>query len=190
MAFSLYKYDNFRFYFPKGFFYQEITDAYSLYFKNKGIPHGDLVDYVNHTIKSINFPGLSDPGTREQTSIKGQKRAFTSGVHHSERLTKKSLDITFSMEEGLLNWMILFQQLSMYTSGEKEETFLPDVYFEVYDADGVTLFHATFHQVRLNSISDVNFDQGNDAISNSTFSVQIAYNNMQIKNMLLETFTK
>ena len=188
MAYSLYKYNNFRFYFPVGFFYDEIIEAYSKYFKTKNIPFAKLTEYVNHTIKSINFPGLSDSGSPEQTSIR-QKRGFTSAVHHSERLTKKTLDITFSMEEGLLNWMILFQQLSMYTKGEKE-TFLPDCYFEVYDSDGVVLFHASFSQIRLLSISDINFDQSNDAISGNTFTVQIAFNNMVIKNMLLETFTK
>jgi hypothetical protein len=60
---------------PSDFLPQEIINTYSPILEKNWIQYENVIDYLNSTIKSVNYPGLSIQ-TPEQTLIRGKKRAY------------------------------------------------------------------------------------------------------------------
>ena len=73
------KSNSFYFNFPRGFFSERVTDKYEDYIKKQPIPFNDVAQYVNSTIQSVGFPGLSIDSV-EQVRNLGKKIAYKSAT--------------------------------------------------------------------------------------------------------------
>jgi len=92
---------------PNDFLPLEIIATYKPILEKNWIQYDNVIDYLNSTIKSVDFPGLQVT-TPEQTLIRGKKRAYKPATNVQDILTIREFTVTFRSVDADLNYWILY----------------------------------------------------------------------------------
>jgi hypothetical protein len=92
---------------PSDFIPQEIINTYTPILQKNWIQYENVVDYLNSTIKSINYPGLTVE-TPEQKLIRGKVRAYKPAKNVQDILSSHEIQVTFRSVDSDLNYWICY----------------------------------------------------------------------------------
>src|SRR5574343_1051267 len=147
------KYSNFVIEFPEGFIYPVIEQRYKPFFDRNDVPFDNCLEYLNHTIQSVSWPGKSVE-TVQQT-IGHDRRVFKPGAD-SKFYNVRQIDVSFAVMDGYLNYFImtdLFEEYHALGCKSQGRTFLPDILFHILDSDGNVTTTLQFKQIVFSQIS-------------------------------------
>ena len=97
---------SFIFSLPSDFLPQETINTYAPILEKNWIQYENVIDYLNSTIKTVNFPGLSIT-TPEQSLLHGKKRAYKPATNVNDIVSTREFQVTFrSVDSDLNYWMI------------------------------------------------------------------------------------
>jgi len=77
------------------------------------VQYENVIDYLNSTIKSVNFPGISFDMPK-QILMRGKERQFKPSKNVQDITTTHELTITFRSVDSDLNYWLMFDLISKH----------------------------------------------------------------------------
>jgi len=172
------KNNNFIVTFNQGFFYKDIVQRYETYLKRLPIPYQNLHDYMTASIQSCTFPALSAEPVEQ---IYGQQNYTSKGGLRLERYLDRTINITFKLYEGYINYWVMFDMFREFYALEQTNRFLPDITLTFLDQTGFEFFAVEFHQILMLSISELELNYSSNSAEFKTFNMSFNYNFVKFK---------
>ena len=88
---------------PSDFLPNEIIQTYTPILEKNWIQYENVIDYLNSTIKSVNFPGLSFDMPK-QMMVRGKELKYKPSKNVQDIITTRELTVTFRSVDSDLNY--------------------------------------------------------------------------------------
>ena len=172
------KSNSFYFNFPKGFFSERVIAKYSKYIERQPIPFDSVQSYVNSTIQSIGFPGMSIDSV-EQVRPLGKKISYKSSTPVQE-LFNKDFNISFKMADGFVNYFIMLDTVLDFINFGNPQNFIQNLPVRIMDNEGNIVTSVTFQEVLFTSFSELELNYTNNNPSYTSFTLGFKCNYLDI----------
>lgn len=151
-------------------------------FVDMDFPFESPVDFINSTNTTVSLPDLTDPGTAEQIWQQGRKKTYKGGVMPKERITEKTINLSFELKNDFMNWIILYLQFMAFLdhSASKDRVFLPNVFAHIYDERDNVIVEMVYSQITFRKIDRLEFNRQQQGIMPRSFNVILAFNDFDI----------
>jgi hypothetical protein len=167
---------------PSDFLPQEIINTYSPILEKNWIQYENVIDYLNSTIKSVNFPGLSIT-TPEQTLIRGKKRSYKPATNVNDIVSSREFQVTIRSVDSDLNYWIMFDIF------QKHYLDVTNLYIKPFTITAVdihrdAIYVIKFFEIIAISLSDVIFDYSQQKVNAKEFTMTFKFNFVDIEFLL------
>lgn len=167
---------------PSDFLKQEIINTYTPILEKNWVQYENVIDYLNSTIKSINFPGLSFEGPK-QIYPRGKERFYKPAKNVQDIITTRDLTVTFRSVDSDLNYWLMFDILTKHYL-DVEELYINPFTLTCVDIHRDAVYKINFRQIILKSLSDKTFDYSAQKVSAQTFTMNFSFNFYDIEFLL------
>lgn len=151
--------------------YDGILDMYQM-------PYETIIDFLNSTIKSVSFPGMSiDPVN--QIIMRGKYIGYKSSKPVQDLVTTREINVVFSTVTGNLNYFLLLDIFQKQYLSDK--LYVEPITVSSLDPNRNSLFTITYNQVILTSITDTLFDYSVQKVAPNEFTLTFAFNFIDIQ---------
>ena len=178
------RYNQFKFLFPKGFLYPRIETKYQQYLKDLPTPYADVRSFLNSTVQTVSFPGVSGITPVEQIQA-GRKIKYRQGYKFSQ-VVNRDFTVTFRTVDAYLNYWLMYEQLISYTNFLQEEPedpdkeFFPDFEIMYLTSNGNLTVLQTLKQILFMGISDLTPTYTDISNSTKTFTCNFSFNYFEL----------
>lgn len=172
----------FAFNLPQSFLPAEIIETYSPILEKNWIQYNNVIDYLNSTIKSINFPGMSID-LPNRIEMRGKKRHLKPATNIQDITTTHELTVTFRSVDSDLNYMLLCDIFAKHYL-DVENAFLHPLTVSCLDIHRDVIYVINFWEVIMKSISDNTFNYSFQKVTAKEFTITFHYNFYQIEFLL------
>lgn len=178
------RYNQFKFLFPKGFIYKDIEETYEKYLKDLPTPYTNVLSFLNSTVQSISFPGVSSIQTVDQVQA-GRIVSYRQGFRFAQ-VVNKEFTVTFRLVDAYLNYWLMYEQLVRYTNFAVEQNdsdmeFLPDLSILYLTSSGNLTVLQKLIQVIYVGIGDLTPNYTEISNSTKTFTCSFKYNYFELQ---------
>lgn len=167
------KNNNFRFEFPKEFFFDSVVEKYTPYIKKMPLIYDNVKDYINSTIQSVTFPSMQGP-TVEQTLA--EDPVIWRGHGNMERWMSRDLSVQLKLSEGYLNYWIMFEQLRAFYDYSQPDYLMGDFTLQFMDNNGYEVMAFSFGKIVYTGISELELSFSSNMPAFTTFTCTFKYN--------------
>lgn len=188
------RYDLYKFSLPKDFIPKEIEEKYhALLAKNAGVLTTPI-DYLNESIQSINFPGISDivvtqvqhssndiKRTLGKINVEPKREQIYSTTANPLDKIDQSFKVTFRMNQGLYNYFMLYETTFHQICKPQEHKHQPVFFIELLDEDGVVTSRIIFKNVLIDGIEGLEFSFNKVERDSVTFDVTFKFSNIDFE---------
>ena len=147
---------SFIFNLPSDFLPPDVVNDYDGYIEMYQMPYSNIIDFLNSTIKSISFPGVSITANK-QTINRGKVIFYKPATPVQDIVTTHEVNVVFRSVQGNLNYMILLDIFEKHYL-DTQHLFVQPLTKTTLDPWRNGLFVLKYYQVVLLSISDTTFD--------------------------------
>lgn len=167
---------------PSTFLPNEIIDSYQPILEKNWIQYENVIDYLNSTIKSVNFPGISfDMPT--QIRMRGKERNFKPSKNVQDITTTRELQVTFRSVDADLNYWLMFDIINKHYL-DVENAFLDPFTITCVDIHRDAIYVIKFFEIILRSLSDNNFNYSQQKVNTKEFTLTFNFNFYDIEFLL------
>lgn len=166
---------------PKGFIYENIEEKYDRFLSRLPKYYETVLDYLNLSAQSISFTGVTSENVEQL--FNRRKQQWKGGFDFDYQIPRE-FSITFKLNEGFINYWILYEHFRQYLAFKQENKFLKDIRVAFLDRDGYELISFEFLQITMTSISEVTLDFSSNTPNSSTFSCDFTFNDFNIKHRI------
>jgi hypothetical protein len=188
------RYDLFKFSLPKDFLPKAVEEKYhGLLAKNAGVL-ATPIDYLNESIQSINFPGISDiivaqiqhssndiKRTLGKLNVEPKREQIYSSTANPLDKIEQSFKVTFRMNQGLYNYFMLYETIFHQICKPQEYKHQPVFFIELMDEDGVVTSRILFKNVLIDGIDGLEFSFNKVERDTGTFDVTFKFSNIDFE---------
>ena len=153
--------NSFYFNFPKGFFPGSVESKWLGYLKKQPTPYDTLTSFMNSTIQSVGFPGMSIDIV-SQTKNLGKQINYQSATPVQD-LFSRDFDVTFRIGEGFVNYFIMLETVLDKLSFQNDSLFIPILPLRILDNEGNIVTSVIFKEVTITSVSQLNLNYTQNA---------------------------
>lgn len=172
----------FLFNLPSSFLPNEIIESYQPLLEKNWIQYENVIDYLNSTILSVNFPGISfDMPT--QIRMRGKKRNFKPSTNPQDIVTTRELQVTFRSVDSYLNYWLMFDIINKHYI-DVENSFVTPFTITSLDAGRDAVYVIKFFEIILRSLSDVNLSYSQQSVTAKEFTLTFNFNFYDIEFLL------
>lgn len=195
--------DLFCFKFPKDFLPKEINDKYTnlLNKKDKSVIR-NAIDYLNESIQSVSFPGLSDLLVEQtqhskhpenhniQTGLKGARVNVEPKRNNNTYSPANILSqingeftVTLRKNQGLYNYFMIYESIFHKVLKEYANVTKPDDFFEIdiLEETGEIFAKVKLFQPRIDGIDGLEFSFNKLERQTETFDIKFKFNNIDFE---------
>lgn len=164
---------------PQDFIPQEVINSYKIILEKNWIQYENILDYLNSTIKSVDFPGISFQ-TPEQTLIRGKKRNYKPATNVQDILSTRELTVTFRSVDADMNYWIL---LDIVTKNylNVETTHENPIMIKALDIHRDEIYKIKFFEIISTTLSNNVFDYSQQKIYAKEFALTMKFNFIDIE---------
>lgn len=171
---------------PQSFLPNEVIETYKPILEKNWIQYENVIDYLNSTIKTVNFPGISFNLPR-QILMRGKVRDFKPSTNVQDIITNRELTVTFRSVDSDLNYWILFDILNKHYL-DVENQFLDPFTITVLDVHRDAIYIIKFYEIILKTISENNFNYSSQKINSSKdFTMNFNFNFYDVEFVLSQS---
>lgn len=167
---------------PQDFLPTEILDTYTPILEKNWIQYENVIDYLNSTIKSVNFPGISFDMPK-QITMRGKERQFKPAKNIQDIITTRELQVTFRSVDSDLNYWLMFDIISKHYL-DVENSFLNPFTITCVDIHRDAIYIIKFYEIILKSLSDNDFNYSQQKVSAKEFTMTFNFNFYDIEFLL------
>lgn len=157
----------------------EIIDTYTPLLEKNHIQYSNVLDYLNSTIKSVNFPGLSITSP-EQTLLRGKVRTYKPATNVQDIFTNHELQITFRSVDSDLNYSILLD-IFIKNYLDVDNMYIKPFMLSVLDIHRDEIYRMKFTEIIAMNLSDNTFDYSSQKVNAKVFTMTFSFNFMDIE---------
>lgn len=171
---------------PQSFLPAEVVETYKPILEKNWIQYENVIDYLNSTIKSVNFPGITFEMPK-QIMMRGKERSFKSARNVQDIVTQRELQVTFRSVDSYLNYWILFDIINKHYL-DVENQFLDPFTITTLDIHRDAIYVINFYEIILRTLSETNFNYSSQKINSaSDFTMSFNFNFYDIEFLLNES---
>ena len=169
---------------PSDFIPPTLSDSYQKILEKNWIQYENVVDYLNSTIKSINFPGLSFEMPK-QILPRGKERQFKPAKNVQDLTTTKDLTVTFRSVDSDLNYWIIFDIMTKHYL-DNDNQFVNPFTLTCVDIHRDAIYNIRFYEIIIKSLQEINFNYTQQKVAPKDFTMQFHFNFFDIEFLLDE----
>lgn len=167
---------------PANFIPSELIQVYQPILEKNWIQYENIVDYLNSTIKSVNFPGMSFE-MPQQILVRGKQRNFKPSKNIQDIITTRELTVTFRSVDSDLNYWLMFDILSKHYL-DVEDQFLTPFTITCVDIHRDAIYVIKFYEIILKGISENTFNYSQQKVNTKEFTLSFNFNFYEIEFIL------
>jgi hypothetical protein len=158
--------------------YDGIIDLYQM-------PYENILDFLNSTIKSITFPGLSLE-TNQQTINRGKKIFYKPATPVQDLVTTHEVNVVFRSVQGNLNYMILLDIFQKHYL-DTEHLYVQPLSMVTLDPFRNGVFVIRYYQLVLKSLTETLFDYSIQKVNAQEFTLTFTFNFYELDSLFRKT---
>ena len=159
---------------PSDFLRTETIATYQPILEKNWVQYENIIDYINSTIKSVNFPGISFD-LPKQILMRGKERQFKPAKNVQDITTTHELTVTFRSVDSDLNYWLLFDILTKHYL-DLENSFVNPFTVTCVDIHRDAIYVINFFEIILKSLSDNTFNYSQQKVSSKEFTLNFHFN--------------
>jgi hypothetical protein len=167
---------------PGDFLPTEILETYTPILEKNWIQYENIIDYINSTIKSVNFPGLNFDMPK-QIMMRGKERQFKPSKNNQDIITTRDLTITFRSVDSDLNYWLLFDIINKHYL-DTEYQFVHPFTITCVDIHRDAIYVIRFYEIILKAMSEQDFNYSMQKTAAQDFTVTFHFNFYDIQFLL------
>jgi hypothetical protein len=169
----------FIFQLPSDFIPQEIIRTYQPILEKNWVQYDNVLDYLNSTIKSVDFPGISFK-VEEQIMIRGKKRNYKPSINVQDIVTTRELSIVFRSVDSDLNYMLLYDIISKHYL-DVENLHVNPFTIQTLDIHRDVIYTVKFFEMIVKSITNKMFDYSQQKLQEREFTMVVNFNFIDVE---------
>ena len=159
---------------PYDFIKPELVFSYKPILEKNWVQYENIIDYINSTIKSVNFPGISFD-LPKQILMRGKERQFKPAKNVQDITTTHELTVTFRSVDSDLNYWLLFDILTKHYL-DLENSFVKPFKITCVDIHRDAIYVINFYEIILKSLSDNTFNYSQQKVTSKEFTLNFHFN--------------
>lgn len=167
---------------PQSFLPAEVIETYTPILEKNWIQYENVIDYINSTIKSVNFPGISFEMPM-QIRMRGKQRNFKPATNPQDIVTTRQLNVTFRSVDSDLNYWLLFDILNKHYL-DTENQWLDPFTITAVDIHRDAIYVIKFYEIIINSLSENMFNYSSQKVTSKEFTMTFNFNFYDIEFLL------
>ncbi len=167
---------------PGDFLPNEILQTYRPVLEKNWIQYEDVIAYLNSTIKSVNFPGISFDMPKQMT-MRGKERQFKPAKNVQDITTTHDLTITLRSVDSDLNYWLMFDIISKHYL-DTDNAFLNPFTITCVDIHRDAIYVIRFYEIILKGMSENTFNYSQQKVQSKDFTLSFHFNFYDIEFIL------
>ena len=166
---------------PSDFLPSEIISTYKPILEKNWVQYENVIDYLNSTIKSVSFPGITIE-TPAQTRIRGKQVSYKPAKNVQD-IVGHELTIKFASVDSDLNYWLMFDIFTKHYL-DVENLYINPFTITALDIHRDGIYVIKFFQIILKNLSSNNFDYSQQKVSSKEFELTFSFNFYDIEFLL------
>jgi len=146
------------------------------------VQYESVIDYLNSTIKSVNFPGINFDMPK-QIVMRGKERQFKPAKNVQDIVTMHDLQVTFRSVDADLNYWLMFDIVTKHYL-DVENAFVNPFTITCVDIHRDAIYVIKFYEIILKNLSDNTFNYSQQKVEAKDFTMNFHFNFYDIEFML------
>lgn len=167
---------------PQSFLKPEIIDTYTPILEKNWVQYENVIDYLNSTIKGVNFPGISFDLVK-RIEVRGKERYLKPAKNIQDIPTTHDLTVTFRSVDSDLNYWLMFDILSKHYL-DTDNAFLEPFTIACVDIHRDAIYVIRFYEVILKALSENTFNYSQQKVNAKEFTITFHFNFYDIEFLL------
>lgn len=167
---------------PSDFLPGEILETYTPILEKNWIQYENVIDYLNSTIKGVNFPGISFDMPK-QITMRGKERNFKPARNVQDITSTRDLTVTFRSVDSDLNYWLMFDVISKHYL-DTENAFVNPFTITCVDIHRDGVYSIRFYEIILKGLSENNFNYSQQKVNAKDFNLTFHFNFYDIEFLL------
>jgi hypothetical protein len=167
---------------PQAFLKPEIISTYTPILEKNWVQYENVIDYLNSTIKSVNFPGISVDLVK-RIEVRGKERFLKPSKNVQDITTTHDLTVTFRSVDSDLNYWLMFDIMSKHYL-DVDNAFLEPFTITCVDIHRDAIYIIRFYEIILKSLSDNTFNYSQQKVNAKEFTLTFHFNFYDIEFLL------
>ncbi len=167
---------------PSDFIPNEIIQTYTPILEKNWIQYENVIDYLNSTIKSVSFPGISFDMPK-QILMRGKEINFKPSKNIQDRITTRDLTVTFRSVDSDLNYWLMFDIISKHYL-DTENQWISPFSITCVDIHRDGIYKINFFEIILKGLQDNSFNYSSQKVSSKEFTMNFSFNFYDIEFLL------
>lgn len=159
---------------PGDFLKPETINTYQPILEKNWVQYENVIDYLNSTIKQVNFPGISFDMPK-QILMKGKERQFKPAKNVQDIVTMRDLTVTFRSVDADLNYWLMFDIVTKHYL-DVENAFVNPFTITCVDIHRDAIYVIKFYEIILKGLSDNTFNYSQQKIQAKDFTMNFHFN--------------
>ena len=167
---------------PSDFIKQEVINTYTPILEKNWVQYENVIDYINSTIKSVNFPGISFDMPK-QINMRGKERQFKPAKNVQDITSTHDLTVTFRSVDSDLNYWLVFDILSKHYL-DVANAFVNPFTITCVDIHRDAIYVIRFYEIILKGLSENTFNYSQQKVNAKEFTINFHFNFYDIEFLL------
>ena len=167
---------------PQAFLKPEIIDTYTPILEKNWVQYENVIDYLNSTIKGVNFPGISFELVK-RIEVRGKERMLKPAKNIQDIPTTHDLTVTFRSVDSDLNYWLMFDIISKHYL-DTDNAFLEPFTITCVDIHRDAIYIIRFYEIILKSLSENTFNYSQQKVNAKEFTITFHFNFYDIEFLL------
>jgi hypothetical protein len=159
---------------PSDFIKPELIQSYKPILEKNWVQYENIIDYINSTIKSINFPGITFD-LPKQVLMRGKERQFKPAKNVQDITTTHELTITFRSVDSDLNYWLLFDLVTKHYL-DLENSFVNPLTITCVDIHRDAIYVIRFYEIIIKSLQENTFNYSQQKVTTKDFTMAFHFN--------------
>lgn len=160
----------------------EIINTYTPVLEKNWVQYENVIDYLNSTIKSVNFPGISFDMPK-QITMRGKERNFKPAKNVQDITTTRDLTVTFRSVDSDLNYWLMFDIISKHYL-DVENSWVNPFTITCVDIHRDAIYVIKFYEIILKGLQDNTFNYSQQKVQTKDFTMNFHFNFYDIEFLL------
>ena len=167
---------------PSNFLPSEIIQTYNPILEKNWIQYENVIDYLNSTIKSVNFPGISFE-IPKQITMRGKERQFKPAKNIQDITTTHDLTVSMRSVDSDLNYWLMFDILSKHYL-DTDNQWLNPFTITCVDIHRDAIYVIKFYEIILKGMGENTFNYSQQKVQSKEFNLTFHFNFYDIEFLM------
>ena len=167
---------------PSNFLPSEIIQTYNPILEKNWIQYENVIDYINSTIKSVNFPGISFE-IPKQITMRGKERQFKPAKNIQDITTTHDLTVSMRSVDSDLNYWLMFDILSKHYL-DTDNQWLNPFTITCVDIHRDAIYVIKFYEIILKGMGENTFNYSQQKVQSKEFNLTFHFNFYDIEFLM------